>query len=698
MSKKKRTVGGQAREVGSDLVGSKSWSYLVGVGCLALLVGWLNMRHVSGLFESDRHFSHLSNVEREMTFRTEMGLYYSYFKTIVEADSFLEGAHKLYRNNVTEYPLVINTLKRFNLYPELIAGGLYRTFNSLGWLHMQCWTVNRGEELGPVQSCEGLQDPPHFYITLVFLLAGLTTSLLFLLGLTLSGSVLGGLLACLAFAYNHGEATRVMWTPPLRESFAFPVCLAQILAVSLSTRVARPGWVSVLCVSLSTTTFIIFWQFAQFMLATQTCALVLLHTLGLLPRQAIASLLTSLTIGLLQSVALMFGNNMLFTSWLFACLLAALLVFLPMEPLTANLKPLVKAITNLLLYITITVLSKIGIAKAFMVQDDAHIFEILKSKFTDFKNFHTLLYTCAVEFDFLGWEMPWKASKTLLIPCALVVFVVFCCHLLSYLYHTFIQGSDHSSDSGKSERIDPALFYAILQTLAYLVMAVLIMRLKLFLTPHLCLLAGMLASPKMFGKFFESRGVHLAVLAGIVAVMSVQGISNVSDQRKIMGEYSNPDLEHLIEWINKNLKETAVMAGPMPTMANLLLSTGRPIVNHPHYEDVGLRERTKQVYSVFSRKDPDTVLRILQSLKVEYLILHGQWCLSVQRGGCALTEVWDVEEPELKAAGRSPLCPILWENPPKPFKRLYKNKDYAVLQLPPRMVEVKPSKTPEISI
>ena len=213
--------------------------YILLVIMISLLVGLANAHHVSSLFENDRHFSHLSNLEREMTFRTEMGLYYSYFKTLVEAESLSDGAHKLYRNNVTEYPLVINTLKRFNLYPELFAGALYRSLNNLGLLTQQCWTVNRGDGLDPVQSCEGLKDPPHFYINIVWITAGFTTSLMFLIGHYISRSVFGGLLAVLCFFYNHGESTRVMWTPPLRESFAFPICLAQILAVSITTRNTR---------------------------------------------------------------------------------------------------------------------------------------------------------------------------------------------------------------------------------------------------------------------------------------------------------------------------------------------------------------------------------------------------------------------------------------------------------------------------
>ncbi len=56
-----------------------------------------------------------------------------------------------------------------------------------------------------------------------------------------------------------------------------------------------------------------------------------------------------------------------------------------------------------------------------------------------------------------------------------------------------------------------------------------------------------------------------------------------------MGEYNNPSQEQLVTWVNASTNQNAVFAGAMPTMATIRLVTGRPIVNHPHYENVGMR-------------------------------------------------------------------------------------------------------------
>lgn len=43
------------------------------------------------------------------------------------------------------------------LVQELVAGALYRALDGAGLLSQQCYTVNRGEGLAAVQSCEGLK-------------------------------------------------------------------------------------------------------------------------------------------------------------------------------------------------------------------------------------------------------------------------------------------------------------------------------------------------------------------------------------------------------------------------------------------------------------------------------------------------------------------------------------------------------------
>ncbi|KAL8165605.1 UNVERIFIED_CONTAM: hypothetical protein K2H54_049147 [Gekko kuhli] len=211
---------------------NKIWLTLL----MAAVSGILHWYHITTLFENNSHFSHLSTLEREMVFRTEMGLYYSYFKTIIEAPSFSKGLLMIMNDNITEYPLVINTLKRFNLYPEVLLAFWYRMYtgmmNVIGISTKSCWIVNRGEDVSPVESCEGLGDPASFYVAVIFLLNGLLVSVFFIYGTYLSGSRFGGLLTVACYFFNHGESTRVMWTPPLRESFSYPFLVVQMLLLT----------------------------------------------------------------------------------------------------------------------------------------------------------------------------------------------------------------------------------------------------------------------------------------------------------------------------------------------------------------------------------------------------------------------------------------------------------------------------------
>ena len=89
--------------------------------------------------------------------------------------------------------------------------------------------------------------------------------------------------------------------------------------------------------------------------------------------------------------------------------------------------------------------------------------------------------------------------------------------------------------------------------------------------------------------FFKNRFVHWALVGIVISGMSISGWRNIMDQRSFIGEYSNPPLEELINWIQTETQRDAAFAGPMPVMASVLLTTQRPVVNHPHYESALLR-------------------------------------------------------------------------------------------------------------
>uniref|UniRef100_A0A8B9N750 C-mannosyltransferase DPY19L1 n=1 Tax=Accipiter nisus TaxID=211598 RepID=A0A8B9N750_9AVES len=635
---------------------SKMWLTFL----LAAFAGVLHWCHITTLFENDRHFSHLSTLEREMAFRTEMGLYYSYFKIIIEAPSFWNGVWAIMNDRLTEYPLVINTLQRFNLYPEVVLASWYRIYTAimdfLGVPTKTCWTVNRGKGLSPVESCEGLGDPASFYVAVIFLLNGLMMSLFFIYGTYLSGSRLGGLVTVMCFFFNHGECTRVMWTPPLRESFSYPFLVLQMLLLTYILRIPNINTGSLIALCVSNIFFMLPWQFAQFVLLTQIASLFAVCIMGYIDSGKLQKILSAHMVSLVVCFILMFGNSMLLTSYY----AASLVVIWVIEGCA---------------WLFGTVTLKYLTSLAFGIADDAHIGNILKSKFIGYKDFDTLMYTCAAEFDFMEKETPVRYTKTLLLPVVLVVFGVIIKRAIKYLMWALSQAGQYE----REERFNHGeLVYHALQLLAYSVLAILIMRLKLFLTPHLCVMASLVCSKQLFGWLFCKIQPKTLVFA-ILALMAIEGSANLQTQWNIMGEFSNLPQEELLEWIKVNTRQDAVFAGAMPTMASVKLSTLHPIVNHPHYEDAGLRARTKVVYSMYSRKPAKEVRRELIKLGVNYYILEESLCVSRKKPGCSMPEIWDVEDPD--NSGRIPLCTLMSKDSRPYFITVFENSNYRVLKV-----------------
>ena len=251
---------------------------------------------------------------------------------------------------------------------------------------------------------------------------------------------------------------------------------------------------------------------------------------------------------------------------------------------------------------------------------------------TSASDFHSILYICAAEYDFLPASTLYRLSKTLLLPSVYISLGMVAAYVMGLTEAEPLKVQETkkgpTNRSAKRERAavplqlrkcDPAVLYNVLQLAAFVVMAAMIMRLKLFMSPHLCIVTSLLASRKVpsliilrhcillqlkkfysvflaqYAMFIKSTTKHYALIVLLISAMCVTGLRNLQDQSKVLGEYNNPELEELINWITKETASDEAFAGPMPLTATILLTTLRPIVNHPHYEDSSLRERTKKV-------------------------------------------------------------------------------------------------------
>lgn len=359
----------------------------------------------------------------------------------------------------------------------------------------------------------------------------LTGIIIFLYATYLSGTIYGGIIAIISFLSNHTECTRVQWTPPLRESFAYPLLLFQMYKVTKLLDHSRNdkkndkfSWKSFfdcpyLDILVLTEVCLYSWQFSQFIMITQIIALLILQWTKIITRDI------AVQITLIHLIAISFSviQGLMDFSSLYTCLVVSTIYS---NIINSRIEDVFSPRMLLLSDITTTIGSTHLLKSSLTNSHDYnHVFDILESKLTNYKNFHTMLYTCSVEFDFFKYETLEIIMKTFLLPSAILAGFL----IVYYWYRNY-------KKNGYPLCIEAGVAYNGLQTIAFIIMAVLVMRLKLFMTPHLCIVAGMVVGERYLLKL----GIKYksAIFIALICAISYHGVQRFQEERQFHGNFS----------------------------------------------------------------------------------------------------------------------------------------------------------------
>ncbi|KAL7405905.1 hypothetical protein ABVT39_009742 [Epinephelus coioides] len=668
---------------------SVGWSVSVGLGLLCCI-------YMATLHENDLWFSNIKEVEREISFRTECGLYYSYYKQMLQAPTIHEGLSELIHDNLTESKRTINLLQRMNIYQEVFLSVLYR--------------------LLPIQL---YLEPVYFYIYTVFSLQAVYVIALYLIAWLLSGSWLAGTLTGVWYILNRVDTTRVEFTISLRENWSLPFLALQVAAITCYLRpqlTSLQQKVMVWLMYVTTFCFCLTWQFNQFILLVQALIIYTLDCVDFLTTTQVTTMYLVQVSSLLSVWLLQFCNSMILGSLVLSFIVAALFIrhcqsSLKTGGLLVRLgKLLLHSAMVLLLTVTINYLAK----KALQLRSDEHIFKFIKSKFAlgPTRDFDASLYLCEEAFGLLPLDTLERLAGTLL----LYPYILSLLLLSGMLAVAALQNLSRPKGGSAEERkgagegrvvtLRPEVAYNLLHTLFYGLLAFSTMRMKYIWTGHMCAVAAYGVCGKELWTLLLNtlscntkvllRLVRYAVPLLMITCLYYKFWPKLMEELSELREFYDPDTVELMTWISTKTPKRAVFAGSMQLLAGIKLCTGRVLTNHPHYEDKELRERTKQVYQVYARQSPEDVYDILRSIGADYVVLENSICYERRhRRGCRLRDLLDLanghimdgpgeNDPDLVPASHPRFCEAIKTDTAAYtalFTRTFQNKTFHVYRL-----------------
>lgn len=236
------------------------------------------------------------------------------------------------------------------------------------------------------------------------------------------------------------------------------------------------------------------------------------------------------------------------------------------------------------------------------------------------------------------------------------------------------RGSNNDSETFSEDsiyHIQPFYTFALLQTFFMFFVA-----LKFVVTPFFCLISATLPSRSWFHKTSSVYWVFYMFL--VLCTFNYPGFKNIKTQFQIKKEFRNPELENLIHWIDKT-ESNAVFGAPIEVAAHILLSCKRPIVNHPLIEYPDMIDRTKSLYSIFSKRLPTEIYNNLVKLRVQFVVVSYDSCFLGSSEGLRLIDIFDYLDPD--NYDKKAFCVSLFQNNNPTFLKVFENVKYIVIQI-----------------
>ncbi|KAG1658410.1 putative C-mannosyltransferase DPY19L3 [Nymphon striatum] len=640
-------------------------SNIVGV-LVMIMVSFKFAEYLEMLHENEYWFSNIKEVEREISFRTEQGLYYFYFKKLVRAKSFNQGFQSLLADNKTESGHTINVINRFNIYPEILLAYIYRYFD-----------------------LKDIIPAIFFYVKTIFSLNGLYVASIYFTTWSLCGSWLAGLLSVGLYVLNLEDASRVNYTVPLRESFSGPFIFAQLAFFVLylkTSKVQVRRHFYLFFFGIFTFLFTMSWQFGQFILLLQSFTLFLLTLINIVPYHQMWNIFSIEVMVLLLNYGIHYGQQMILSSLVLSFIPIAIVMAKFQLKYFENSKGCFKNLFLLIVTVVATVLLTAfvnSVVKDFLnIQDDNHIFKFLKAKllFEETRDFETKLYLCNGAFNYMDLLTINRLWSRLLLPIYIPVEVTLLLGLCWCCVKRWRTSKDQTRSEDESIFVKrPDLSFWILLNFMFGLLALSTLRMKMFWTPQMCVVASIgVTDHKLWFSLISKLSskarpwlIRVICVIGCIALITtiiVRMMPVIAAQMDDLKEFWDPDTVELMGWIKTNTSSSAVFAGSMQLLAGVKLCTnrGKKGLTEVLGENLGHGPngvRTSLVYQLYGRKSPEEIHEILKSIGTTHIILEDSICMAPSHKFCRLPDIVDINNGELPDS-------LLNKNPPQEYSDL----------------------------